>query len=439
MDLISVLVVLLCTFIAIFGALYAYGMSNLQEIKENWVKYRCNPVYMPIAGMVGSDISTNFLNCTLQTMKTYTGFAMDPIYQNFGILTDIVSSIMDTINDLRGAVTGASSGFLGIIKSTFGKIQNTIQNTVQLFGRVRTLMNRLMAVFAVMMNIVSTGIQTGESVKRGPVGQAADFFCFHPQTPIYTVRGAVSIKDVRPGDRLIDGQFVRSVLEFDGSETKMYAIGSIVVSGNHKIWNGKWIRVEDHPLAVSAPPCDRLWCLNTENHVISIGGFKFKDYEETSDPIILSEFFRKVELHYGYFHSALKEAEPEKYCYTGVAPTESLVLIGGTHVKAGDVKIGDLLKYGGRVEGIVRHRVDGSTTYMGSKIAPGTWVYSKHGVVPITEKKTEEPQEYVQFITELCQYAVVGSDAAEFIVLDDHEVPDDEIHTWRDNEIQKGQ
>jgi hypothetical protein len=393
---------------------------------------------MPIAGMVGSDISTNFLNCTLQTMKSYTGFAMDPIYQNFGILTDIVSNIMDTINDLRGAVTGASSGFLGIIKSTFGKIQNTIQNTVQLFGRVRTLMNRLMAVFAVMMNIVSTGVQTGESVKRGPVGQAADFFCFHPETPISTVRGTVSIKDVRPGDSLIDGQFVRSVLEFDGSETKMYSVGSIVVSGNHKIWNEKWIRVEDHPLAVPAPPCDRLWCLNTDNHFITIGGFKFKDYEETSDPNILSEFFRKVELHYGYFHSPLKESEPEKYCYTGVAPTESLVLTSGAYVKAGDVKIGDLLKYGGRVGGIVRHRVDGSTTYLGATIAPGTWVFCEHGVVPITEKKTEEPQEYVQFITELCQYAVVGIDDAEFIVLDDHEVPDDEIHTWRDNEIQKG-
>lgn len=412
-------------------------MSNLQEIKDNWVQYRCNPVYMPMAGMVGSDISSNFLNCTLQSVNTYAGFVMDPIYQNFKILTSMFKGLLESMNAMRAAVTGASSGFMGIIQSTFGKIQNTIQSTVQLFGRVRTIMNRMMAVFAVMMNIVSTGVQTGVSVKNGPIGQAAEFFCFHPQTPIYTLRGAVSIKDVLPGDRLIDGQLVRSVLEFDGSETEMYAIGSIVVSGNHKIWNGKWIRVEHHPLAVPALPCDRLWCLNTDKHFITIGGFKFKDYEETSDPNILSEFFRKVELHYGYFHSALKEAEPENYCYTGVAPTESLVLSNGTHVKAGDVKIGDLLKYGGRVEGIVRHRVDGSTTYLGATIAPGTWVFCEHGVVPITEKKTEEPQEYVQFITELCQYAVVGTDT-EFIVLDDHEVPDDDVHTWRDNEIQKG-
>ena len=112
MDLISVLVVLVCTLIAIFAALYAYGMSNLQEIKDNWVQYRCNPVYMPMAGMVGSDISSNFLNCTLQSVNTYAGFVMDPIYQNFKILTSMFKGLLESMNAMRAAVTGASSGFM---------------------------------------------------------------------------------------------------------------------------------------------------------------------------------------------------------------------------------------------------------------------------------------------------------------------------------------
>ena len=88
MSLGSVLVVLVTTLVAIIAGVYAYGLAHLQEIKTNWVQYRCNPVYMPLAGMVGSDIATNFMNCTLQSVNAYAGFAMDPIYQNFNILTN---------------------------------------------------------------------------------------------------------------------------------------------------------------------------------------------------------------------------------------------------------------------------------------------------------------------------------------------------------------
>lgn len=438
MDLISVLVVLLCTLVAIFAALYAYGMSNIQEIKDNWVQYRCNPVYMPMAGMVGSDISSNFLNCTLQTVNTYAGFALDPVYQNFTILTDIIGSIMGAMNDMRAAVTGASSGFLGIIQSTFGKIQNTLQNTVALFGRVRTLMNRTMAVFAVMMNIVSTGVQTGQSVKNGPVGQAAEFFCFAPYTLVSLMEGVIPMCGIRPGMRLADGQLVQSVLEFDGHATQMFSVGSIQVSGNHKIFHeGKWIRVEDHPLAEPTDPCPRLFCLNTENHTIPIGGFVFKDYEETSDPRILAEFFEKVEEYYGFARSAKKKADPVKFRLTGLLAGSSVILEDGSIVKADEVRIGQSLKYGGEVEGIVHHILSGLSSYKGVGIAPGTWIVPQEGgVVPITDLQSEDTHNYIQFLTDSCHYAV-ASPTGEFVILDDHEVPDDRIHTWRDNEIQK--
>lgn len=412
-------------------------MSNIQDIKDNWVKYRCNPVYMPMAGMVGSDISSNFLNCTLQSVNTYAGFVMDPIYQNFGILTDTIGGLVKSINDMRGAVTGASSGFMGIIQSTFGKIQNTIQSTVQLFGRVRTIMNRMMAVFAVMMNIVSTGVQTGVSVKDGPVGKAAEFFCFHPETLIYTSDGTIPISAVRPGMRLADGQVVRSVLEFDSLGTKMFTIGSIRVSGNHKVLFGDaWIRVENHPLAEEAESCERVFCLNTEKHTIPIGGLWFKDYEETSDPIILSEFFRRVQAYYGGYVSVEKIENPTKYTCTGIHPTSHVILEDGQLVMAKDVDIGDLLKYGGEVDGIVHHRVDGRSAHKDVYMAPGTWVLNEGGVVPVTDIQSGGTYEYIQFITRQCHYAV-ASPTGEFVILDDHEVPDEDIHTWRDNEIQK--
>lgn len=434
MDLISVLVVLICTLIAIFAALYAYGMSNLQDIKDNWVKYRCNPVYMPMAGMVGSDIGTNFTNCTMQSVNTYAGFAMDPIYQNFGILTNIIQDIMGAMNDMRAAVTGASSGFLGIIQSTFGKLQNTLQTTMQLFGRVRTIMNRMMATFAVIMNIVSTGVQTGESVKNGPIGQAADFFCFHPDTQIDLPDRTLAIRKIQPGTELAGGVIVKSTMMFT-HRGPMYTLGDVVVSGNHKVWHiDEWIRVEDHPNANLSPPCDVVYCLNTDNHTIASGGFIFKDYEETSDPAILSTFFRMVEIYYGNAHTPSKIKNPAMYCYTGVLPETPVILEDGSEIPAKNVKLGSILKYGGDVQGLLRHKVMGRC----ENLAPGTWMLDEDGVTPAmncTDTNTEF--EYIQFVTEHCHYAVNPSGSGEFVILDDHEVPDDDIHTWRDNEIQK--
>jgi hypothetical protein len=218
----------------------------------------------------------------------------------------------------------------------------------------------------------------------------------------------------------------------------MFSVGSIRVSGNHKIFHGgKWIRVEDHPLAEPADPCHRLFCLNTEKHTIPIGGFLFKDYEETSDPEILAEFFEKVEQHYGIARSSKKKANPVKFRLTGVLVGSSVILDDGSIVKADEVRIGQSLKYGGEVEGIVHHKIDGLSTYKGVGIAPGTWIVPQEGgVVPITELRSDETHNYIQFLTDSCHYAV-ASPTGEFVILDDHEVPDDRVHTWRDNEIQK--
>lgn len=435
MDLVSVLVVLVSTFLAFGAALYAYGVSNLEEIKDNWVQYRCNPLYMPLADLVGSDIYTNFTNCTLQATHTYAGVALDPIYKNFTILTDTVNIIMNSMNDMRAAITGASSGFLSIIQSTFAKIQNTMYVTTQLFGRVRTIVSRMMATMAVMMNIVNTGIQTGQSIQNGPIGKAAEFFCFHPDTQI-KVKGdtLVKISDITPGTKLYDGQIVISTLKFVGGGP-MFLLGSVRVSGNHKVlYDMDWIRVENHPDAIAVDTCEFVYCLNTTANRILVDNYIFKDYEETTTPSILRKFFTRVQAAYGskdMTHDKIKN--PAKYTYTGILPTTNVKLESGEMTPASLIKIGDRLALGGAVKGVIHHRICGQALHNMRALAPGTWVLDEEeGVVPALYIENYEKHDYVQFITENCKYSL-----GDMVILDDHEVDDDEIHTWRDLEVQK--
>jgi len=442
MSIGSVLVVLLTTLVAILAATYAYGVANLEEIKLNWVQYRCNPVYMPLAGMVGSDIATNFMNCTLQSVNTYAGFIMDPIYQNFNILTGILKTILGSMDFMRSSMAGASNGFLGIVQSTFGKLQNTFQQVIQLFARVRSIMNRMITSFAVLMNIVSTGLQTGRSVANGPIGQAAEFFCFQGDTLVDMLGDAKTmIRDIQPGQYLRSGALVKSVLVFDGARTQMKRLGKVYVSGNHKVMHeGKWIRVENHPDAVGGPSFNRIYCLNVEDHKIQSEGYTFKDYEETDNPAILTKFFQQVEAHYGTLTSPQKLADPLKYRYTGVRPSTFIVMKEDVVKIAGHVQIGDVLQNGKRVQAVIRHSRVRMSSFEGSTFALGTWIkYCSRGVTPVLEEEEDEDEyaEVVQFIVEGSQYEVLTPYGGRFTVLDDHEVSDEDIHDWRDEQIQK--
>jgi len=301
----------------------------------------------------------------------------------------------------------------------------------------------MMTSFAVLMNIVNTGLQTGQSVANGPIGQAAEFFCFHGDTVIDMMGDASArICDVRPGHYLRSGALVKSVLVFDGSRTEMRSLGKVHVSGNHKVlYDGRWIRVENHPDAKVSPSFKRIYCLNVDgDHALTSDGYTFKDYEETDNPAILSKFFEQVEAHYGTLHSQEKIRNPLKYRYSGVRPS-TFVLMDGEVVKlANEVRIGDTLNNGSRVQAVIRHgRVRMSSFECGS-FALGTWViWNSRGVTPIleVENNDDDYSDVLQFIVEGSQYEVLTPYGGRFIVLDDHEVPNDDIHDWRDEQIQK--
>jgi hypothetical protein len=456
MEIISVLVVLFATLVAAFVASYAYGMSQLEDIKTNWVKYRCNPIYMPLAGMVGSDVATNFTNCTLQSVNSYAGFIMDPIYNNFKILTDTIKMILGSMNSMRAAVNGASGGFLQIVQSVIGKLQNTFQTVIQLIGRSRTIMNRMVASFAILMNIVTTGVQTGESVANGPIGKAGQFLqhCFHPDTLIDLLNGVkLRIANVEPGDILANGKVVKSTLEFDGMETPMVSLGGhlgghlgdVVVSGNHKVLHeGRWIRADTHPDAAESPHCPRIYCLNVEGRELSIGEYTFKDYEETDDPAILEGFFRRVEESHGSLRTPEKTTDmPLKYRFTGVHSATRVMMEDGRLKQAGCVLVGERLMHGGSVIGKAVHDSVERTYYRGCTLALGTWIHDVdgRGIFPAFES----PQinlgrdQVVQFLTENARYAIMPYDESEneIIIADIRETTDPAIWEWRSFEVQK--
>lgn len=450
MEGLSIGIVVLLTLVALFAASYSYGEAHLKRIKENWVQYRCNPLYMPLAGMVGSDLLTTFMGCTLSAFQAYAGYALDPVYSMFDVVGGSISDIQGTLNDFRDMITGTKNAFLSIVGEVYDKLQTTLSVSAQLMTRIQTLMHRMLAGFVVIFHIITTGTDTGMSVANGPVGQTANFFCFAPLTKIRMEGGGVkSIEDIKIGHRLLGGAVVTSFLELDGKGVPMYSLGGDHVSSNHKVkYNGNWIRVENHPRAVYLPARSYpiIYCLNTTNHTIPGKFYLYKDYEETSDPTILRAFESMVEMTHNtsllpenkeHIENAVDERR------TGVYGSTEVLLSDGTLKPISKIKVGDVIASGGHVSGVVEHRAHETPISLGGSLVvmPGTWLFKNNKILTaecVGERFYALPDDSKSCYNLLTEqgYVTLVSGSRFQTILDDQETVEDWIHTWRDTQVQ---
>lgn len=275
-------IVVVSTLVAVGASLYMLALNNIKDLKDNWAEYRCNPAYMPLAGLVGQDPFKNFNDCTMKSFQDYTGFVVDPIMSQFSTMTSIVTQISTSMDGMRKMMADTRNGFLGIVGTVFGKIQNLMSQFQYIIIRMRTLMARLVGIMMSFVYIFTTGSETGASVLKGPIGKTMNFLCFDEHTRITTGSGdVVYMRDLKLGDSLPNHNKVTSIYSIDGTNVPMYILGTTKVSGGHKVWyNNKFIPVAEHPDAVRTSDSKMLVCINTHLRSFGIGNHVFMDFTE---------------------------------------------------------------------------------------------------------------------------------------------------------------
>lgn len=322
-------VVAVSTIVAIITSFYLFGLSRVQFLKKHWLEYRCNPLYMPMAGFVGDNIVTNFTKCTMKGFQDYAGFVMDPIMGEFAVVNDTLSEVGTTMSSMRGMMSGVRGGFLGIIGSVFGKIQNLVSQFQYIIIRMRTLLSRVVGVMLSFIYVFYAGMETGGSVMNGPIGQTVSFLCFDPDTSVDLKNNtSVAMKNINVGDVLRGGETVKAVYTLSGKGVAMYLLNGITVSGYHKVVSSSGIvPVNKHPLAVKLDmELDTLTCLDTDTHRIKLQDQEFLDF--TENPIARTRYYSK---------------------------DTRVILDNGTHVGIISISVGTVLKNNNKVIGCVKH------------------------------------------------------------------------------------
>jgi hypothetical protein len=160
---------------SIIAASVFLAMNHLKYIKDNWSALRCNPLYMPLASkdIGGTDVFSNFNMCVTKSFHDYAGLTMDGMNSQMNIIADAMGSIGGAMSDMRGMFGSVRGGFMMVFQMVFGKIHNLMASMQYLMIRIRTLIGRIVGVFASLIYALYATEQAGEAVWAGPIGEAA--------------------------------------------------------------------------------------------------------------------------------------------------------------------------------------------------------------------------------------------------------------------------
>ena len=269
-----------------------YYFSAVAEIKNNWPKYRCNPMFMPLS----DNIEKDFTYCVQSMQTNFMGYLLQPINYIINSLSSMGGEFSGSINYIRTMISGIRSMITTIIQNVFGVFLNLIIEFQKITIGIKDLVGKIIGVMVTVMYLIDGSIKTMQSTWNGPPGQmvrALGGNCFLPETKIKLKNGTVvAMKDLNLGDILENGSRVDALMKIDNKFNETYYVipkkgvdeSDIYVTGTHMIFSesiNKYVEVKDHSEAIQTKVTDTWFSsIITDDHKIKIGEYIFWDWED---------------------------------------------------------------------------------------------------------------------------------------------------------------
>ena len=144
-----------------------YLLTGVSEIKKNWPKYRCNPMYMPLS----DNIEQDFVYCVQNTQTSFMGYILQPINYILSNLSFVGGEMSDSLNYVRSIVSNIRSFITSIVENIFGVFLNLIIEFQKITISIKDLIGKLIGVMVTVMYVMDGSVKTMQSTWNGPPGQ----------------------------------------------------------------------------------------------------------------------------------------------------------------------------------------------------------------------------------------------------------------------------
>jgi hypothetical protein len=304
-DLVLTLIIIL-----IFIGLYVFNILaiGIQNIKDNWPKYRCNPVVMPFASSFGQDPMSNFTYCIQNMQKSYMSYLLQPVNYSINLVGNMGNRLTKDLNFARTFISNIRGFITDIIQSVFGVFFNLIIEIQRIIIGFKDMIGKTIGIMVTLMYMIDGTVKTMKSGWNGAPGKMIRIAgrCFDVNTSIALESGkVVKMKNININDVLSDGSSVIATMkisntdEFGNFISPLYEIYSedlkenIKVTGEHlvQVKSGNFVPVADSKLGKELDNNQKSFCcLITDTHRIKIGEHIFWDWEDGHDMNNLDKF-----------------------------------------------------------------------------------------------------------------------------------------------------
>lgn len=137
-----------------------HASESLEKIRLHWNEYRCNPIYIPFAGVVRPDVGveSNFQYCINEFAHSIFKFIVDEFMSLFKTAISSISDISTSLPGFRSVFSRMRKVMLSFAAQTFGKITNSMGNITYILIKIRDILKRFVGEGYIAAFLAQTGM-----------------------------------------------------------------------------------------------------------------------------------------------------------------------------------------------------------------------------------------------------------------------------------------
>lgn len=121
-----------------------HASESLEKVRDNWNEYRCNPIYIPFAGIVRPDVGVelNFQYCMGQFSNEILKVPLDAINSLFSVMGSALSEFTGPMAIFRVMFSKMRNFILGFTASTMSKAATSTSIFIHYLIKFRDIIKR---------------------------------------------------------------------------------------------------------------------------------------------------------------------------------------------------------------------------------------------------------------------------------------------------------
>jgi hypothetical protein len=148
---------------------------GLSHLKNNWNKYRCNPLVIPLAGMVEEDPIETFKECTKEIQWDFMKTILKPIYNSFTYFLDSGNLFVGILESLKIGLNVQHGSTLDMMNDLGVRFNILLTELSIAFITVSDIFGKVSSMVTVIFYLITTSVRLGEALNNDLPGTIIKF------------------------------------------------------------------------------------------------------------------------------------------------------------------------------------------------------------------------------------------------------------------------